>query len=504
MKITIDCHLRLDPHPRQENFAAGFAARIHDPLWFLTRQWQMGEFQGENAATPVRVDYSLVTTPIKPSTLAPEADPTRVPAESIIEDEDDSWWTMGRRLRIGSALAAAGAPIGAAERFTPPPPYEKLADRPDGLAIWRHRVALELPEAAFTALGVPVSRRSSWQSDELVYSTEFPTGDGPHSATLTVPRHRGGEVDWITADASSTTFSGDAEKRHVFPAPLHYPGAPASRWWEFEDAAVDIGGYPPDSAHPVTALLIELICTHGDNWFVFPIDVPVGHVATLQDGTITVIDSFGESRDVGAPQDWFLFKTSGASASSLVMWLRAVTPLEGPVLEDVLFGVDEYSNRLWAVERRVGGHDVPASDPDTAAGAPPGLTIDPGARRYRYLAGTTPNPHWHPYEVEDVSDGDSTRRRFVQHRIADLSGDEPRPIDPPVAEVLLVHTPGGEVVHEIEPATIPTIGVHVMRRYKLARGTDGAPCLWLERDRSPVLRPPSQTVRFDDVVEIGE
>ena len=32
---------------------ASLSARVFDPLWLLTRQWQVGEFQGEDAGMPV-------------------------------------------------------------------------------------------------------------------------------------------------------------------------------------------------------------------------------------------------------------------------------------------------------------------------------------------------------------------------------------------------------------------------------------------------------------------
>ena len=38
------------------DWADATRATVHDPLWFLARQWQLGEFQGENASTPVRAD----------------------------------------------------------------------------------------------------------------------------------------------------------------------------------------------------------------------------------------------------------------------------------------------------------------------------------------------------------------------------------------------------------------------------------------------------------------
>jgi len=34
----------------------GIKASIYDPLWMLTRQWQLGEFEGEDSGSPVYVD----------------------------------------------------------------------------------------------------------------------------------------------------------------------------------------------------------------------------------------------------------------------------------------------------------------------------------------------------------------------------------------------------------------------------------------------------------------
>ena len=50
---------RLEARPRTRDFERSLQAAVHDPLWLLTRQWQFGEFQGEDAASPVsaRVNY---------------------------------------------------------------------------------------------------------------------------------------------------------------------------------------------------------------------------------------------------------------------------------------------------------------------------------------------------------------------------------------------------------------------------------------------------------------
>ena len=55
---------RLEPTPRATGIEEGLAARIHDPLWLLTRQWQLGEFHGQDAGTPAIVEVAGKTTVI--------------------------------------------------------------------------------------------------------------------------------------------------------------------------------------------------------------------------------------------------------------------------------------------------------------------------------------------------------------------------------------------------------------------------------------------------------
>lgn len=480
MADRYDVHRRIEPDATRRSLAAGFAAGVHDPLWFLSRQWQMGEHQGENATTPVLVSFSASSTSLGPAPDDPGGDPTVVPAEALVESEVDSWWTMGRRVRVGAALGLDPSTVDPLYLLVdPPPPYEGLAGAVDGLAAWRDPGPLGLSAADFPL--VPPARPFRWDPAELVYTASFPVED----TALDLPRHRGGRVDWFSGSAAAPVDAGAAEERRAYPVALHYPGSPNSRWWEIEDAAVDIGGYPPDSSHVATTLLLELVSTHGDDWFVFPVDASAGSVLTLP--SVTVTDSFGDTYAVAPPPDWHLFRTSGLSPSSLVVWLRATTPVEGEPVEEVLLGLDEYANLLWAVERRLAGRTVAAQAP---APVPP--HVEPPS--YVYVAGRDAAAHWHPYEVDD-------RRRFVQRRLADLSGAAPSLTPAAVAEVLRVRGPAGETVHEIEPATIPSIGVTLTRRHRLARDTAGNPVLWSQRQRTPFLRPPSRATRFDLLAE---
>jgi hypothetical protein len=52
---------RLEPRARSHDFTGSFANELRDPLWFLTRQWQVGEFRGEDAGSVAFVDYAAST-----------------------------------------------------------------------------------------------------------------------------------------------------------------------------------------------------------------------------------------------------------------------------------------------------------------------------------------------------------------------------------------------------------------------------------------------------------
>src|SRR6476659_9967009 len=86
---------RIEPRTSGADIDVGYAARVHDPLWLLARQWQVGEFQGEDAGTPIVARWRarvapmtrFVAGPIPPNTQldAPRFDPGSVPLETLVE-----------------------------------------------------------------------------------------------------------------------------------------------------------------------------------------------------------------------------------------------------------------------------------------------------------------------------------------------------------------------------------------------------------------------------------
>jgi len=59
---TIMMWNRLEGRPRTSNFDRALRAEVRDPLFMLTRQWQMGEFKGDDAGSPVIAKVHMETT----------------------------------------------------------------------------------------------------------------------------------------------------------------------------------------------------------------------------------------------------------------------------------------------------------------------------------------------------------------------------------------------------------------------------------------------------------
>ena len=57
---SITSWIRIEPRTRDAEMTPGIEARLHDPLWLLSRQWQLAELDGEDggSAIVVRTRYT--------------------------------------------------------------------------------------------------------------------------------------------------------------------------------------------------------------------------------------------------------------------------------------------------------------------------------------------------------------------------------------------------------------------------------------------------------------
>lgn len=107
---SITSWLRLEPRCRDDEMTEGLRARMHDPLWMLARQWQVGEFRAEDAGSPVLARWRAESAPLTRLHLgaiaantnesAARYDVTTLPLETIVERQ---------RARPADPFAASGS-----------------------------------------------------------------------------------------------------------------------------------------------------------------------------------------------------------------------------------------------------------------------------------------------------------------------------------------------------------------------------------------------------------
>jgi hypothetical protein len=150
---------RLEPRARQVEFDRVLRARVHDPLWMLTRQWQFGEFKGEDTGSAVLATLARRIAPltaVRAGAGAWEPSDDGLPLEAHVERlplrlAPPARAALGRQFLIRLAHNATQLPAGAAPfdpahyrtalrthfGFTVPP--LDPADPADATAIARRR-----------------------------------------------------------------------------------------------------------------------------------------------------------------------------------------------------------------------------------------------------------------------------------------------------------------------------------------------------------------------------
>lgn len=497
---------RLEADPRLADLDRGIAAEVGDPLWLLGRQWQLGEHHGEDAASPVHVQYTQHETPIAVETDAPDGDTTTTPPQPVVEAEAEQWWTPGRRVRLGRSVTAdptiretLGHDVSLLLDGLPAPYHRLNGLGYDGRELWRRRGPsdLDLADELFEPRPPDMPPEDRWDTATFRYNAVLTAGD----MKLALRDHPGGDIDWYAVDGAGPITLGPGIEHVTLASQLRYPGAPTVRFWEIEAAALDLGGPAPDRSKFATLLLLELLSSHSDDWFTFPVDTDPGTVVTLSG--VKVIDSFGDEHDLKAPTDWSLFQVRGLDHRSLIVWPTVATPLAGPVRDEVVIGTDEDAAMLWAVERRIAGRDVATGE------LQPDKPTSPDTRapeRMRYHPGAPIKDHWHPYPLDARSPG----RSFVQGRLADTSGEQVVLAPPPRSDLLrdAAWTRNDDAEpqeqsppHRIAPEAVPRFGLRIQRRSLLGRRIDGSPVLWSQRRRVMHATPPALPLTFDRLEE---
>jgi hypothetical protein len=142
---TIVMWNRLEGRPRKDNFQRALRCEVRDPLWMLCKQWQVGEFKGDDAGSPIFAKAHMRTTKItrfQPGTADARPFDTEMPFETTVEERPISFFgqehilsldvrlLMGRQWTklLGSAGLASLAPLFVEHYFIAEPDPNQRSD----------------------------------------------------------------------------------------------------------------------------------------------------------------------------------------------------------------------------------------------------------------------------------------------------------------------------------------------------------------------------------------
>jgi hypothetical protein len=546
---------RLEPRPRAPSFADAIAARVRDPAWFLCRQWQLGEFHGEDAASPAFVTVRRrLGRPDSWSAPGGDSHPlSAAPLEAILLGEESDAGDLGLAAEIGAAfeetLTANGQdtlvpafrtafpiqPLSAEARLLDPAaartidvlagrrvhgisllaaaaaaapalPAPTPADAAPQSAV-RAALAAAADLAHSTAVAPGARDAATWRPDRLDYAVEL-AGHDPNGAPLRLAASgaRDGLLEWHAFDAQPSSDPPAAEpvidSRSLLPTIATFRGMPSPRFWAFENGSFNVAAVRPDKRELGKLLVIDYLLVHGVDWYSVPLRQPIGTIAAIE--SITVRDVFGDTTDVPpAPPstgvDRFSLFTLSVPGADPLPWLflphtAGPTVLRSDPREEVRFSRDELANLAWAIERTLpdpAGH--PRSATERAARAPAAELSTTSTADLIYRVQTDVPLHWFPLLPVALAAGspDVALERGVLLRDA---GAAPEPAG------RILNPSSLTAPYRLAEDALPRTGVTVTRAAHLARTSDGGSHLWISRRRRRTSTQDTSSLRFDTLL----
>ncbi len=344
---------RLETRTRRYDVTDALRFRVYDPLWMLSRQWQMGEFRGNDAGTAMSVRARVKTTPIEKYQIGKDGGRTvsagaDTPLEPLVEQIDRE---ITPQVRVESAvyfldLLNEAAGLSAAEKslltnsimtnqdlaldrsdLSMPRSSVEESDVTaftksrntrltrfkaacvgkifDGYKLYQQRAAsVVLKPATEKKLKKLLDTYCSWFKDRyLPTSAQKGAWDTPSlghhfkaenaCGVYTAEDYAGGRVSWYSFDLEkkkSGSSKGKVQEMEVLPTLASYPGAPNKRLWQFEDRKVFMGNSTGMQAKGNIAFL-QYATMYGNDWMLFPLKTEVGKYVEVE--SITVYDTFG-------------------------------------------------------------------------------------------------------------------------------------------------------------------------------------------------------------------
>ena len=352
----ITAYNRLEPRARTEDFARSLRAEVRDPLWMLTRQWQMGELEAQDAGSAI--DARLLTSQSQIDRVSlggANAQPydENIPLETVVEREtvaldDDRLAAFPHALKVQIAhfflkLHSDALRTTYEEKYRSafsiaPNQEDSFRGQPDALNVYTatrrrdfdgQQLFHAIADGTFnTKAGIANADRAkigeytsaltgwfsrqysqpgsnAWDPQRLTYSLQAAaTRPDGSQLVLDASHYNEGRLDWYSFEIEPNASIAVNDNNE--PAPAQQPqqpisfiptaatfrGMPNPRFWEMENRQVNFGQLDAKTTDTLLLTFAELGLIYGNDWFVIPYSMEANTLCEVR--ALVVTDVFGE------------------------------------------------------------------------------------------------------------------------------------------------------------------------------------------------------------------
>jgi hypothetical protein len=341
---------RIEPRPRSAQFGPSLAAQVRDPAWFLCRQWQTGEFAGQDAGSPAFLTVATTTSDMVSwrAGNTSKAMDSHAPLEKQLLAEPFSSKDLSLSVEIGQVfrtMVTSDIYELFLEQFplTAPDPPQTMDFNPrdaetrgflavcaglalDGAAVYAlakqyHATpTMSLPAWILAAMVGPVKTAlgslydwvqavwgevsdddvdpPGWVAERLEYRLQV-QAQAPDGSGLGLDTHPDalGELPWSSFDVSADAIAPppsstvDQHRLTMIPGHVRFRCMPAPRFWDFETSDIALPNVRPEPRDVGKILTLDFLLIHGADWFIAPIAQELGKLARVDN--VVVTDVFG-------------------------------------------------------------------------------------------------------------------------------------------------------------------------------------------------------------------
>lgn len=410
-KLALDFKARIEGRTRNTDPTEAMRLRVHDPLWMLARQWQMGEFRGNNTGTAMSVRCAVryqdcSDDPIEPTVerVNPYIDfLTKIESAvyflDLLKNSSDkgaqlvkhyrpvlikyypiNWDWIDKNLVLPDAVTSEQecklnkhlqnyARTYRGKIFDGEMLFYNLAQK--GHVLDSSLVMVEKSYVSwFSKRFSPISPAlSQWEDADLCYSAKTTVAGVPYVGD----RYQGGRLSWYSFDCASQLQNMkkiNQEQVLSLPTPATFASAPNKRLWQMEDRKVFMGNSVEEPSE-ANSVVMRYTTMYSNDWMLFPLKTEIGKYISVDE--IEVVDTFGGRHIIRGDdragnhdvhqnkyeEPWQVFvnstigKRQRAERDGFYFAPQLAATIEGKPVEEIKILRDEIANMVWGVENIV-------------------------------------------------------------------------------------------------------------------------------------------------------